>query len=89
MLRGALRGSAFGDFSPGGPDDMDSGKPTVNVQPYTLIDINGQAFWLCRSDTAFLAVRAGEIGDYFRLTVLRRKFQRCTIQFLPRINPSR
>jgi hypothetical protein len=41
-----------------------------NVQPWTLVYENGQAFWLSRSDSAFLAVGASEAGGYFRLTVL-------------------
>ena len=38
--------------------------------PYTVLYENGQAFWICRSESAFLAVAGSEIGGYFRLTVL-------------------
>ncbi|MFZ0744134.1 MAG: hypothetical protein WAM85_06995 [Terracidiphilus sp.] len=41
-----------------------------NVIPYTVLYENGQAFWICRSESAFLAVAGSEIGGYFRLTVL-------------------
>lgn len=47
------------------PHDKDG-----NVQPYTLLYENGQAFWVSHSESAFLAVSASEVGGYFRLTIL-------------------
>jgi hypothetical protein len=42
-----------------------------NVQPFTLVYENGLPFWLSRSDSAFLAVGAQEVGGRGRLGYLR------------------
>jgi hypothetical protein len=60
------------------PHDKDG-----NVQPWTLVYENGQAFWLSRSDSAFLAVGASEAGGYFRLTVLAGNSTDEPVTFFP------
>jgi hypothetical protein len=54
-----------------------------NVIPYTVLYENGQAFWICRSQLAFLAVAGNEIGGYFRLTVLVGNASAEPVTFFP------
>jgi len=54
-----------------------------NVIPYTVLYENGQAFWICRSQLAFLAVAGSEIGGYFRLTVLVGNASAEPVTFFP------
>lgn len=53
------------------------------MQPYTLIYESGQAFWLSRSDSAFLAVAGSEVGGYFRLTILVGDSSENPVTFFP------
>lgn len=60
------------------PHDKDG-----NVLPYTLLYQNGQAFWLSRSESAFLAVAGSEVGGYFRLTILVGNSSEDPVTFFP------
>jgi hypothetical protein len=54
-----------------------------NVQPFKLVYQNGLPFWLSRSDLAFLAVGAQEVGGYFRLIVLVGNASDQAFNFIP------
>jgi hypothetical protein len=54
-----------------------------DVIPYTVLYENGQAFWICRSESAFLAVAGSEAGGYFRLTVLVGNASAEPVAFFP------
>jgi len=54
-----------------------------NVQPFKLVYQNGLPFWLSRSDSAFLAVGAQEVGGYFRLLVLVSNASDQAFNFIP------
>jgi len=54
-----------------------------NIQPFKLVYQNGLPFWLSRSDSAFLAVGAQEVGGYFRLLVLVSNVSDRDFNFIP------
>lgn len=76
----SMRHKTADELKPAAPITRDK---DGNVQPFKLVYQNGLPFWLSRSDSAFLAVGAQEVGDYFRLLVLVSNASDQAFNFIP------
>jgi hypothetical protein len=76
----SMRRKSADEMKPAAPITRDK---DGNIQPFKMVYQNGLPFWLSRSDSAFLAVGAQEVGSYFRLLVLVSNVSGQAFNFIP------